>query len=183
MVNFLNSLIEGASDAIFVADVETGNIIFANPAAGKMFECSAEELIGKHQSELHPKEEMAEIIQKFRKFTTSDDYKETTAHILTQTGKRKLVLITGANLFELDNKKFASAFFKDISYVETLQEIAFQQSHLVRRPLANILGISKMLGDHTVETEDEKKELLEQLYVAAQQLDDVIKSVTSKTVI
>jgi PAS domain S-box-containing protein len=176
-------LIQGASDAIFVADIETGKIIFANPAAAKMFECSVPELQGLHQTELHPKEEMAEIIEKFRQFTTSDNYKETTAHILTKTGKKKLVLITGANLFELDNKKYASAFFKDISYVEKLQEIAFQQSHLVRRPLANILGISKLLSEKIVDTEQDKNELLEQLHIAAQQLDDVIKSVTAKTVI
>ena len=183
MVNYLNSLIEGASDAIFVAEIETGFITFANAAAGKLFDCLPSDLLGMHQTELHPKEEFDEIVQKFRYFTTSELYKETTAHILTQTGKRKLVLITGANMFELDGKKYASAYFKDISYVETLQQIAYDQSHLVRRPLANIMGISKLLKDNAISNEQERKYLIDELYNEATKLDDVVKHVTSKTLL
>lgn len=89
---------------------------------------------------------------------------QTTAHILTKTGERKLVLITGANLFQMDGKKYASAYFKDISYVETLHEIAFDQSHLVRRPLANILGICRLLKENAINGEQERKYLIDELY-------------------
>ena len=177
---FLNSLIEGASDAIFVADIASGLIVYANRAAGKLFDCEASDLIGKHQSQLHPPEEFEEITQKFRDFTTSDEYKETTAHILTNSGTKKLVLITAANMFEMDNKMYASAYFKDISHVEQLQKIAYDQSHLVRRPLANILGIAKILTDAPIASEEEKKELLTDLYFEALQLDNVVKAVILK---
>ncbi len=177
MLNFLNSLIEGASDAIFVADIVTGSIVYVNPAACKLFDCEAADLIGKHQSQLHPPEELEDITQKFREFTTSDTYKETTAHILTKSGTKKLVLITAANMFEMDGKMYASAYFKDISHVEQLKKIAHDQSHLVRRPLANILGISKILTESGIASEDEKKELLTDLYFEAQQLDSVVKTV------
>lgn len=61
-----------------------------------------------------------------------------------------------------------------------LQEIAYDQSHLVRRPLANILGLSQLLSDNTIMTEEERNHLLEQLHTVAQELDDVVRSVTSK---
>lgn len=181
MVKYLNSLIEGASDAIFVADIETGFVTFANQAAGKLFNCAPGDLIGMHQTQLHPKEELDEVTQKVRDLTTSDRYKETTAHVLTRTGERKLVLLTGANLFELDGKKYASAYFKDISYVETLQEIAYDQLHLVRRPLANILGRCKLLKENAISGEQERKNLIDELYNEAEQLDAVVKHVTTKT--
>ncbi len=183
MINYLNSLVEGASDAIFVAEIETGFITFANAAAGKLFNCLPGDLIGMHQSQLHPIEELDEIVQKFRDFSTSDGYKETTAHILTKTGERKLVLITGSNRFQIDGKKYVSAYFKDISHVETLQQIAYDQSHLVRRPLANILGISKLLKDDAISNEQERKYLIDELYNEATKLDDVVKHVTSKTLL
>lgn len=183
MHKFLKSLIEGASDAIFVAEIETGIIAYANTAAGKLFDCLPGDLVGLHQTELHPKEEMDDILHKFREFTTSDRYKETTAHILTRTGKTKLVLITGANLFEIDGKNYASAYFKDIWYLESLQQIAFDQSHLVRRPLANILAIARLLKEDGISNAQERKKLINELHNSAEQLDDVVKHVTSKTYI
>ena len=177
LLNFLNSLIEGASDTIFVADIVTGSIVYANKAACVLFECELSYLIGKHQSQLHPPEDLEDIARKFREFTTSDRYKETTAHILTKNGSKKLVLITSANMFEMDGKMYASAYFKDISHVEQLKKIAHDQSHLVRRPLANILGISKILTETGIASEEEKKELVTDLYFEAQQLDSVVKTV------
>ncbi len=180
LINLINSLVEGASDAIFVAEVATGLIVYVNPAACRLFECDQDYLIGKHQSQLHPVEELEEVLQKFVIFTTSDTYKETTAHIITRSGKKKLVLITGANMFELDKKMFASAYFKDISYVEKLREIAFDESHKVRRPLANILGLSKMLAEEDVLPEDERKQFLKELYSEAQVLDNEVRSISTK---
>ena len=180
MLNFLYSLVEGASDAIFVAEVATGMIAYVNSAACKLFECERDYLIGIHQSQLHPADELEDIRRKFMEFTTSDNYKETTAHIITKTGNKKFVLITGANLFDLDGKKYASAYFKDISYVEKLHQIAFDQSHLVRRPLANILGISKMLAEVDSLSEGERKQFLSELYSEAQLLDNEVRSISTK---
>lgn len=180
-MDFVNGLIFGASDAIFVADVASGQIVYANPASGKLFECNYTNLIGKNFTDLHPKEELEEIQQKFANFTSNNNYKETTAHILTLTGKKKLVLITSSHSFMHDSKRYVTAYFKDISYVERLKEISFEQSHLVRRPLANILGISKMLMDEQEESKEERLELISLLYTEANNLDDVVRSVNSKS--
>lgn len=48
------SLFENAADAIFIADTETGIILDANRAAEKLVLRPREEIIGLHQSQLHP---------------------------------------------------------------------------------------------------------------------------------
>ncbi|WP_263831500.1 ATP-binding protein [Salinibacter sp.] len=47
-------LLEGAPDAIFVASAESGRIVEANQAAASLLGAPAEEIAGRHQSELHP---------------------------------------------------------------------------------------------------------------------------------
>lgn len=181
LMELLNSLVEGSSDAIFVAEAHSGLIVYANPAACRLFECTKEELIGKHQTELHPAEEKDEIVQKFKDFTKSACYKETTANVITKGGCKKLVLISSANLIEINGTTYASAYFKDISYTKKLQEIAHDQSHLVRRPLANILGLSHVLTELNVRTKKERNDILQKIQMEANALDSVINHIITKT--
>jgi PAS domain S-box-containing protein len=50
------SLFDNAADAIFIAEAESGIIVNANQTAVKLLSTSIENIIGKHQSELHPQE-------------------------------------------------------------------------------------------------------------------------------
>ncbi len=176
---FLDSLINGASDAILVADIKTGDIVFANPAAYKLFECDENYLIGKHQTQLHPPEELEFIKKKFEEFISSSNYNETRAVILMQLGNKKSVLITSANLFESEGKMFSAAYFKDISHLDRLDEIAFEQSHIVRAPLANILGVTDLLLEGGL-PEDKNKQLLEALQGEIIKFDAAIKRISKK---
>ncbi|MBN2581644.1 MAG: response regulator [Planctomycetes bacterium] len=45
---------EQSPDAILLADAETGNIVEANPAASRLLMRPREQIVGMHQSELHP---------------------------------------------------------------------------------------------------------------------------------
>jgi PAS domain S-box-containing protein len=51
------TLLQAAPDPIFVADAETGEIIEANTAAGELRGQPCEEIVGLHQSDLHPDRE------------------------------------------------------------------------------------------------------------------------------
>jgi PAS domain S-box-containing protein len=50
-------LMETANDAIFIADADTGIILNANKKAGELLGKPLEEIIGMHQTKLHPKED------------------------------------------------------------------------------------------------------------------------------
>jgi PAS domain S-box-containing protein len=60
---------------------------------------------------------------------------------------------------------------------ETLRQIAWQQSHEIRRPVANILGIYSLLKDDKEATEEEKQKYLDFLFQATQELDKIIHKI------
>ena len=59
------ALFEGMPEAIFIADPETGVIVDANPAASQLILRPREEIIGLHQSQLHPPTSREAVINKF----------------------------------------------------------------------------------------------------------------------
>jgi PAS domain S-box-containing protein len=77
--------------------------------------------------------------------------------------------------------------FKYLKALETnnkhLQDIAWKQSHLVRAPLANILGIIDLFKSQnaTEKLDEEYKELIEMLKISADRLDQIIHEITNET--
>jgi len=63
-----------------------------------------------------------------------------------------------------------------------LRDIAWAQSHLVRAPLARLMGLVNMLKNGMVEKEEEHT-FLEYLEQSANELDNVIKEITHKTIL
>ncbi len=60
---------------------------------------------------------------------------------------------------------------------EKLKEISWIQSHIIRAPLARIMGLIEIFKGLEVDCE-EKKQLLEYLLLSANELDDVIMNIT-----
>ena len=79
---------------------------------------------------------------------------------------------------ELLTKKNQSEAERQIK-INALKEIAFDQAHLVRAPLANMLGLISLLEN--LKTSDEVKDLLSLLHVSTDQLDAQIKNIVKKT--
>jgi nitrogen-specific signal transduction histidine kinase len=92
-------------------------------------------------------------------------------------------LVHAAIFKVVDRKKFEDelrlrknkAELETLEKDETLKKVASDQSHLVRAPLANMLGLIALL-EQTNMTED-SKELLYMLKESANQLDTVIKNI------
>ena len=181
MVDILKVVVKASNDAVFVADVETGIITFVNDAALHLLGYSLEEMIGLHQTKLHPEEELGFIVEKFKEFTSSNDFHQTNAHVLTKTGEKIPVVITSADLFESEGRTYAAAYFKDMRPYKRLEEIAFLQSHIVRAPVATALGLLNILEDDRNKDEDLKKEVIKYLKTVLLDLDNVIRNVVKKT--
>ncbi|SKB85543.1 PAS domain-containing protein [Daejeonella lutea] len=81
------------------------------------------------------------------------------------------VYCIGTNISEL-------VITKDkLGHAETqLEEIGFIQSHVVRKPLANILGLATLL-----QTTEPNPELLDLLFTSAKELDQVVIEISEKT--
>ncbi|MFC6860145.1 PAS domain S-box protein [Zunongwangia atlantica] len=61
-----------------------------------------------------------------------------------------------------------------------LEEIAWQQSHMVRAPLAKIMGLIDLLK-YSENNHEETKDLLEKILNSAEDLDAVIRNIAEKT--
>jgi tetratricopeptide (TPR) repeat protein len=59
---------------------------------------------------------------------------------------------------------------------EKLREYTFSNAHLVRAPLANILGLTALLKENNL-TPDERKELNSKILTSAEELDQVVRKV------
>lgn len=86
----------------------------------------------------------------------------------------KLVLANDITL----NKKYVDAIE---SQNTKLKEIAWIQSHIVRAPLARLMGLVYLLDHQMEENPIDKDQLLMQISKSAEELDGIIRDITNKT--
>lgn len=91
--------------------------------------------------------------------------------------QRKLLQL--ANQMEL-TKNLVSAYQSLDEKSELLVEIAYTQSHMVRRPLANLLGLAGLMKEER--NSETLAILLKKLIQSASELDDMVRTISKKTV-
>lgn len=64
-------------------------------------------------------------------------------------------------------------------HTDALREIAKIQSHEIRRPVANIVGLTELITPN--KSAEELKEIITHLRKSAQELDEMVKQIVSKT--
>lgn len=94
--------------------------------------------------------------------------------IFDEEGRPEGIFCMGYNITE-----FINARSKLDSAHHQLSEIGFMQSHLVRKPLANIVGIAGLIAQEA--TDPRLAELCIMLEKSTSELDDVIKNISDKT--
>lgn len=109
------SLFTSATEAIFIANVKTGIIVDVNLKACELMEFERSELIGMHQAQLHPAEQLELLSQKFKEFAGSDDLNIIETLIQSKSGKKIPVLISAGATFKIGDEQFAPAYFKDLT--------------------------------------------------------------------
>lgn len=114
-----SALFSGASDAIIIAEVANKQIVDLNEKATKLLGYGKEELIGKGINAIHPAAIMDEVKLIFQKFTNegSHDYGEET-FVLHKNGSWIPVAIFAGAVFNINDKAYSAAYFKDITKVK-----------------------------------------------------------------
>lgn len=107
-------LIETANDAIFIADAKTGILVDCNKRAGELLGIPRENVIGMHQSELHPPETRARYRKIFKEHVRDGKGATAEAVVVRADGSRIWVDIS-ASVYEADSKKFIQGIFRDIT--------------------------------------------------------------------
>ncbi|MBF0371197.1 MAG: response regulator [Magnetococcales bacterium] len=107
-------LMESAIDAIFVADPDTGIILDANRAAGELMGRPVRDLIGLHQSDLHPPEQRERYQEIFQQDIAGQRRCLEDLFVVRQDGRQVPVEIRGS-LTDLGEKKLIQGIFRDIT--------------------------------------------------------------------
>jgi PAS domain S-box-containing protein len=114
-------LMETASDAIFVADVDTGIIVDANQKSAELLGMPTTEVIGLHQRQLHPPEEADRYQEVFRWHAGQGGIVSEDIFVVNREGRRIPVEIS-ASITTVGDRQLVLGIFRDISNRRRVEE-------------------------------------------------------------
>jgi PAS domain S-box-containing protein len=128
-------IMENAADAIFVADGQTGVIIDANQQAANLLGIPREEIIGMHQTELHPSEEAEFYAREFREAVLRQGRMDKVYVVQRRDGARIPVQISAA-VSQLGGRTIVQGLFRNLGERRRV-EAALHESETRFRQLAD----------------------------------------------
>jgi len=108
------SLFQEANDAIFLVEEDTGYILNANREAERLMGRSSKQIIGMHQTQLHPPEKAAFYEDAFKDFVKKGHINDLEAKVIRNDGTIVPVIIS-ASVLQLHDRKLIQAIFRDIT--------------------------------------------------------------------
>ncbi|MEW6356482.1 MAG: GAF domain-containing protein [Planctomycetota bacterium] len=112
---------ENAVDAIIWADTETGQILNCNKAMEALLEKSREEIVGQHQTSLHPPSLTEHYTEFFKGHVRRKRAYHEEAEVITKSGAVKPVHVT-ASVTRIGEKSIIQGIFRDITEWKKMQE-------------------------------------------------------------
>lgn len=172
--NHYRSLFFDSPSSMIIYDQTSSKIIVANQAACELYGYNQTEFATLSLNTLFSQQEVLALNDtavQYHKKGDALDVKIKTLEFNFKGESCKLIVVH--DITELVNKQRAIEIQN-----AALRNIAFDQSHIVRVPLANILGLVSLLRDHLRTSEEE--ELYELLDQSATQLDSAIQQTSKK---
>ncbi|MEO3428183.1 PAS domain-containing sensor histidine kinase [Pelagibius sp. CAU 1746] len=194
------AILDACSDAILLADAESGRITDVNARAAELFNCPTEDLLGLHQTELHPSGTSETYSRLFREHIEKGRVLVPEAEIQTACGLVVPVEIV-ARPTVIGGTPMLVGFFRDISRriqrEKDLREARIQAdaanrsksqflanvSHELRTPLNAIIGFSEVFRDELLGPLGHEKyvEYAGDLNSAGRQLLEIINDILDMT--
>jgi len=106
------TLFENATDAIFIADSDTRQLIDCNESAEKLMGYSRAKILSMKADELHPKDKLKETMEGFKK-QAEGKIKSILTEVLTKDKKRIPVKIN-ASAIKIGKKTYSQGMFREL---------------------------------------------------------------------
>lgn len=143
------ALFESVNAAIFIADASTGIILDVNNDAERLVGRSRDELIGSHQSELHPPNQGDHYRDMFRQHVFTERASSVEAEVMHASGIRIPVAIFGSRS-EVEGRVWQIGVFHDLTEHRRAENAAREQDALNRAIIehaAEAIGVFFGKGD------------------------------------
>ncbi|MEB2783955.1 PAS domain-containing protein [Algoriphagus persicinus] len=172
---------------------KNGYFTYTSPNILEIIGYTVDEIIGKNIIDLTPQEFVVQDREKFEKIAEYGSKKGfiINKYLQDKQGNTIIVKLYGITLKNKEDEVIGYlAAFQNITDQETflksleaknrqLRELATDQSHLVRAPLARILGIIELMQGVDLES-SEKVELITHLKTSGEELDEALKDISHK---
>ena len=173
---------------MWVFDLETLYYLDANNAAIKNYGYSLAEFLTMTIKHIRPPAEMPKLKHTLRKFSSKQKLVYIGVFLHQKKNGDIIQVELRGNDIEYKGRKARIILANDITersnYIraiekqnEKLRDIAWMQSHVVRAPLARVMGLIHLISD-LEHSDEEKKEFLDHIMTSARELDTVIKSIS-----
>lgn len=178
---------------LYVLDRQHLNFLDVNSAAVEVYGYSRAEFLQKELSDISPESEL-ERFRQMREQASSNSYNSLGEFTHRRKDGSELVVDVRSRLISYQGTQAELFLATDITeryrYTQAiekqnrqLQEIAQAESHMVRGPLARIMGMIQIIRlESSEDSEDANQNVnLNHLYQSAQELDEVIHSIVDRT--
>ena len=171
------------AQAIILLNEVSSNIKYAAHRAEQISKLDANQLNAIHANQSSFLQKMERIVLLLEKDSKDKLNFIILMEIILAMGSILVILCEVLYIFRPIEKRF----IKHINELETankkFKEIAWEQSHKVRRPLSNILGLSEQLSRaHNSLNKKDEDFYIASINSEAKHLDDVLRSIVEKTI-
>lgn len=184
------TLVQEGSDLIAILD-EEANYKYVSPTSQKILQIKPEEFIGTNAFEyIHP-DDQESILTQFKEVLQKHQGTIKPFRFKDKEGNWRWVETIITNQMEEPSINGIVANSRDVtervSYLKAIEDqntklkkIAWTQSHVLRAPVARLMGLTELLNDQNLQP-NESKEILGYIVKSAEEIDAVIKNIVENS--
>lgn len=175
------TIIDSASDAIMIAESDTGIIVEANRSAERLLNLPKEKIIGLHQTGLHPKDKIEEYINTF-KDVRGETLTKIGEYIVVSSDKKYIPVEISSSIMAIKGNNYTIGIFRDITERKDSEEKILAQNrkleelnatkdkffsiiaHDLKTPFNAMIGFSELLlNEFDIFSDKEKLDFIESI--------------------
>ncbi len=178
---------------MWVYDIDTLKILNVNEAAINHYGYSLEEFLNMTIRKIRPDSEIPKLEASIQQLKQKEKHYSRGEYLHEKRNGEQIIVEIRSNILSYQGKKAKLVLATDITerhkhikaievQNEKLKEIAWMQSHVVRAPLARIMGLIELLKDSSSPIDEkERAQLLEDILRSATEFDEIIRNIVRTT--